>query len=160
MAVFPTTRGLGYAVFEGARAPIDWGTKVVRGDRNKESLSKLRELLAWFRPAALILEDHTGKDSRKSARIKRLIEAIKRLAKKKGIRLFQYSRRLIRQCFTDFHAFNKHEIAKAIAKELPEFVPYVPRKRRPWMSEAHRMAMFDATALIFTFYHFRDAQRA
>ena len=34
LAIQPTTRGFGFAVFEGPQEPIDWGVKEVRKNKN------------------------------------------------------------------------------------------------------------------------------
>ena len=50
------------------------------------------------------------------------------------------------------HARTKDEIARAIAKLLPEFAARVPPMRKLWMSEDYRMGLFDALSLVFTYY--------
>src|SRR6188472_2272789 len=73
-AVFPSARGFGYAVFEGPMSLVDWGVKGVRSiQKNGESLKKLRELLAFYRPDMVVLENCQGRGSRRAQRIQTLI---------------------------------------------------------------------------------------
>ena len=46
----------------------------------------------------------------------------------------------------------RDEIARAIAKMLPEFEALMRPMRKVWQSEAYRMPMFDALSLMFTYY--------
>lgn len=154
LAVFPSTRGFGFAVFEGPQELIDWGVKCAPRKQNAEHRVKLHALLEWYRPDVLILEDFTGDGSRKSPRVRRVIRSMARVANKRKIALASFSRSMIRQAFSEADAFTKHEIAKAIAGNLPELAPHLPPKRKLWMSEDYRMSIFDAASLALTFFHF------
>src|SRR5437899_412106 len=104
LAVFTSTRGFGYVVFEGPRSPIDWGVKRVRGDKNSESLKKIAELIEFYGPDTLVLEDYRGKGSRRAGRIERLIDAAAALARQKRIDTRPYSREHIRRSFGNSRA--------------------------------------------------------
>lgn len=67
--------------------------------------------------------------------------------------MFQYSRGQIRRAFAAQGATTKEQIAAALASQFPELARRLPPKRKVWMSEDHRMAIFDAVALIFTGLH-------
>ena len=158
LSVHLNTRGFGYALFEGVAAPVDWGIKVVKA--KPDTIEQVRLLLHLFSPSVLVLQDCGGKLSRCTKAIKALSDRIVALAKKKGIRVLRYSRDEIRSCFAYYGARTKDEIARAIAKLLPEFAPRVPPMRKVWQSEDHRMGLFDALALTTTYYaseHLRPA---
>lgn len=103
-------------------------------------------------PAVIVLRNCSDRYALCSERCKRLIKRIMDYAKKKGITITRFSRADIRQCFAVHGARNKGEIARAIAKRLPEFSPHVPEMRKLWQSEAYGMGVFDALALVFTYY--------
>ncbi len=154
LAIFPSVRGFGFALFHGAWIPIDWGFRHVDGDKNERSLAKVRRLIEDYAPDIVLLENHAGDGSRRSPRIKSLIDDIAALAQRKGVQVAQYSRDQIRECFAEFDATNKYEIAQAISRSLPEFPPQLPPERKIWLPEDPRMSIFDAVSLVFTHVYF------
>ncbi len=153
LAVFPAVRGFGFALFHGAWTPLDWGFRHVEGDKNTRALEKVGQLLAQHAPDVLLLEDHAGAGSRRSPRVAALIDEIAALATLKGIAVARYSRDQIRECFAEFGAVSKYDIAKAISDALPEFPPQLPPARKIWLPEDPRMSVFDAVSLIFTHFY-------
>jgi hypothetical protein len=156
-AVFPSTRGFGYAVFEGPKSLVDWGVKGVRGrQKNLASLTKVRELLAFYRPDVLVLENYQGRGSRRARRIQTLINLLTAHAAKERIAIASYSRSEVRACFG---LTTKHEMAEAIVREFPELEPRLPPVRKIWMSEDRRMNIFDAAALAITFFNSKSRRK-
>ena len=150
LAVFPSSRGFGYAVFEGPKSLVDWGVKGVRTtQKNFESLRKIRELLAFYRPDVLVLEDYEGPGSRRAKRIQTLINLMAAHAHQEGMATAFFSRGEVRACFG---LIAKRQIAEAIARKFPELEPRLPPVRKIWMSEDRRMSMFDAVSLAVTFF--------
>lgn len=154
LAIYPAVRGFGFALFHGAWTPIDWGFRHVDGDKNTACLDKVRALFDEYTPDTLLLEDHRGEGSRRSPRVGALIEEITRLAMEKDISVACYSRDQIRECFAEFDAKSKYDIARAISRVLPEFPPQLPPQRKIWLPEDTRMSIFDAVSLIFTHFYF------
>lgn len=152
LAVDPATRGIGFALFEGPRQPIDWGVKDAKVDKNAQGLLRIQRLMDFYHPDVIVVEDYAGEGSRRSTRVQQLIKDIKRLAQTKGIKTYSYSRSAIRKTFAQSGAKTKYEIAKKIAEWLPTFAQRLPPVRKPWMSEDYRMSIFDAVALALTFY--------
>src|SRR4051794_13447518 len=72
LAIYLTTRGFGFVVFEGRQRTIDWGVKDARGDKNGKVLAKIEELMAWYKPGLLVLEHAYAPTSRRTGRIRRL----------------------------------------------------------------------------------------
>jgi hypothetical protein len=157
LAVFPSTRGFGYAVFEGRQSLIDWGVKsVCRFQKNLESLQKIRELCSFYRPDVVVLEDYQGQGSRRAKRIRILINLITAHAAEGHVSTASFSRAEVRACF---ELTTKQEIAKAIATEFPELEPRLPPVRKIWMSEDRRMSIFDAVSLAITFFDSKSRTR-
>lgn len=151
LGIDPTSRGVGFIILESPTTPIDWGVKVVRKDKHVASLSKITELIRHYRPDVIVLEDH--KNSRRCPRIKHLLSEVCELAANKGLKGRCFTVSYVKKVFRAFSAQTKHEIAQAVAQQLPELAPQVPRYRKPWMSEAHGMAIFDAAALALTYFY-------
>ncbi len=89
----------------------------------------MRLLLPLFNPAVVVVQDCAGKLSRCTEFIRKLVNKVAARAKKKGIRVHRYSCADIRSCFAYYGAQSKDEIAREIAKLLPEFERLVPRMR-------------------------------
>jgi hypothetical protein len=156
LAAFPSTHGFGFAVFEGPFRPIDWGLKRAPRQTRTPAIRKLADLIEWYQPAVLVLENHAGEGSRKSPRVQRVIAGMAGYAGKRNLALASYSRHMIRQAFAETGAVTKHEIAQLLARDFPELAPRLPPVRRLWMTEDCRMAMFDAASLALTFFHFES----
>jgi hypothetical protein len=73
-----------------------------------------------------------------------------------SITIRSFSRSAVRDVFSRFGAFTKHQIATAIANQLSELALWVPAPRKCWMSEDYRMSIFNAVAFALTFFHFES----
>jgi hypothetical protein len=69
-----------------------------------------------------------------------------------GLRSRVFSSARVRRTFSAVGASTKFEIALAVAAQFPELEHHKPRYRKPWMSEDHHMAFFDAVALALTYF--------
>lgn len=153
LAVHPASRGFGYAVFESPRTLVDWGVKSTRRDKARQTLEKVTELLWLYGPEALILEDSSG--SRRGLRVEQPLTSLKALALLKGVKPRAVSKGQVRNVFLEFHAQTREQIAIVLADRFPELAPWLPRHRKPYMSDDYRMAALDAAALAFTYIQTR-----
>jgi Holliday junction resolvasome RuvABC endonuclease subunit len=152
LAIYLTTRGFGFVVFEGRQRTIDWGVKDARGDKNRKVLVKIEELMSWYKPDMLVLENAHGTKSRRAERIRQLQLQIVELAKTRKIPLRQFTRSDVRAAFASRNASTKYEIAGAVSRELPDLAPWLPPPKKIWMSEDRWLGMFDAASLALTYY--------
>jgi hypothetical protein len=154
LAIFPSTKGFGYAVFEGPRSLVDWGVRAVRGrQKNLESLNGVRALLTFYRPDVLVLENYEGVGSRRAKRVRTLINLMAAQAARERMTTASFCRAEVR---ASFGLTTKRRIAEAIVREFPELEPRLPPVRKIWMSEDPRMSIFDAAALAMTFFDTRS----
>ncbi len=154
MAIHLNARGYGFAVFEGHLAPVDWGVVEVRAKHKRvQLLERVRSQLEQYVPDVLVVQNMLDPYTRRSHRIRRLNALIIELAEDMCVALVSYSRGEVRKCFAYLGAVNKDRIAAAIARHIPEFERFLPPPRKVWMSEDARMGIFDATALVLTFFH-------
>lgn len=151
LAIDFTSRGFGYALFEGHPNLIDWGTTQLKAAEKLRCIFQIRKMIQRCRPAVLALEDPKG--SRRCSRIKRLIDSIRSLSVQYHIKARCFSRRQVREYFSRYKARTKHQIAIAISDQFPELKPQLPRYRRPWMSEDERMSIFNATSFALTYFN-------
>ena len=156
LAIALSTDGVGYTLFEGPRNLVDWQIHRIRADRNKKSLMRVEILFERCQPDILIIEDYAGAGSRRRARIRRLIRSIKYRADKQVIETHQFSRGQLRAWFAPFGATTKHQIATKITAWFPELKRILPPKPKPWIPEHPAMMVFDAIAMVITYYDHAD----
>jgi|ERR1017187_203160 Holliday junction resolvasome RuvABC endonuclease subunit len=149
LAIAPSIRGFGFAVLEEQETLVDWGVKTVKkGDKNKQSLAKVKKLIADYQPGVLVLEDTSAKGSRRAPRIRKLCQQIIKMTANRKVSVKLFSRDQMMKTFIADGRGTKHALAEMIADRFPEELgSHLPPKRKPWMSEDSRMTIFDAVAL-------------
>ena len=153
LAVYPFSRGFAFVFFEGPGSPFEWGVKEIKEKhKNTKTVDEIKKLIDRYRPEILVIEDTADGGSRRTSRIRKLYRALAHLAAAEYVDLYRYKRNEITQCFASVGARTKHEIAQAIAMQIPAFAHRMPPFRKPWMSEDPRQSMFDAAALALVFY--------
>lgn len=150
LAAHPTTRGIGWTLFESPLAPVDWA--VVRSNDNAKCLERIEQLIERYAPEAIILEETALPGSGKLNRVQRLALAVAQLAANRGIEVCCYSRVAVRTCFASVGAQTRYEIAQAIATHVDAFRHRLPPLRKAWMSQDARLSIFDAAALALTHF--------
>lgn len=160
LALYPITRGVAFVVMKSPLAPIDWGIKGIQGrDRQTSSLEKVAALVEVNQPDAIVLEDPTAPRLSRARSIERLTRAIERLARQEGIEAYRYPRSAVQDCFSQFGARTRYDVAATVAARIPELERFLPHRRKLWESEDPRMGIFRAAALALTHYDLqaRDA---
>lgn len=160
LAIDPTTRGFGFVVFEGIDHLLDWGVvHVKRQDKHEQCLARVAVLMDRYEPSVVVVEDPSPGASRRIARVRHLITAVIELATRRRARTCCLTRRAIRKHFLEVGVDTKGPIAGAIATRFPELTPHLPPKRKMWMSEDDRMAIFDAASLALTYLSALEKRR-
>jgi hypothetical protein len=157
LAVVPNTPGFGYAVLEGHDVLVKWGTKWVRGDKNKGSLKALKQLLNYHHPHVLVLENIS--DTKRSERIRSLNRRMRTMTKSFKVPVLDFSKKELKQHFLQDDNAKKYDIAKAAAEKYPEELGYLlPPRRNFYDSEPPRMSVFEAVALALMVRHGKKAR--
>lgn len=147
LAIDPIPRGMGFAILEGERCLVDWGMTDVRmKSKRRASLGRLVTLIDRYQPEVLVLEDWRRHDCRRSPRVRKLLYRCTVAAARRGLKVFPVSSAVLRRAFPDLDPFTKEAYARAIVTRFPELEAWLPPRRKPWMSEHHRTAIFDAVA--------------
>ena len=152
LALHPATTGFGWALFEGPLTPVDWGTAKVSKDRNAGCLARIEVLIANLHPSEIVLESFEGNNVRRSARIRRLYRSLISLAGVNGIESRVFSREAIAKAFSSLGSPSRYEIAAAIASHVSAFEHLLPPRRKIWLPEDPRMALFNAAAVAMTYF--------
>lgn len=156
LALYPTTRGFSFVLFEGPETPYDWGVKAIPGRRkNARTIAEIRRLIDRYQPYAIVLEDVSEKKARRGSRVRHLTWGIAHLAQAESIEVHRYTKATVHNTFRRSGAKTKQEVAQAIAIHIPAFAHRLPPIRKAWMSEDPRMSLFDAAALGLTFFAHR-----
>lgn len=100
LAIAPSSRGFGYAVLEGQKSLVAWGVKrVEKGDKNKQSLAKVKKLIVQFQPDNLVMQNASTKCSRRAPRIKALSRRVIALAASQNLKVKLFSDKQVKRTF-------------------------------------------------------------
>jgi hypothetical protein len=153
LALHVTTRGFAFCLFDGPGQLVDFGIKHVgRGDKNAESLALIEHLITRFDPHAIVFEDVTEIGSRRVSRVRSLCRNIERLADKGGVETYTYPWQIVFSVFSNGHPKTRHDLACMVSEILPDIARRLPPKRKIWLPQDPRQALFDTAALGFTYY--------
>lgn len=158
LALDPITRGFGFAVLEGPVTLVDWGIRYAPNDDARAPLQRIGDLIDLYNPDVIVTEDPGHQKSRRCARVGGLIEKVQRLATD-DLEVHLISASLVRKVFGDDEVVTKHGIATIVAEHFPELAPRLPPRRRVWMAEDRRGAIFDAAAFGLTYFLRDETQR-
>lgn len=155
LAIDPTFKGFGFAIFEGPERLLDWGVAWVDRDKKDGALLRTTALIRRYDPEVVVIEDHTRRACRRRERARDLLKAIAHLASAHSIVVQRVSVRSVRAVFSPIGVSTKYPIAAALASRYPELAPALPRRRKPWKSEDDRMGIFDAAAFAVAYFESR-----
>ena len=151
LAIALSARGFGYSVMED-HVMLECGNKGVRGNKNRQSISKIEKLMKQFLPGVLVLQDVNAKGCHRAPRIKVLHQQVVELAAKQKCKVRLLSGSKLRITLLGDVKGTKHEMAEMLAQKFPvELAGKLPPKRRAWENEDGRMDMFDAVGLAVVF---------
>jgi len=147
LGISPSTRGLGFALFEGSSTLVDWGVKVSKsGDKNAVCLAHAANLLDHYHPDLLVLPE--TEETRRAQRVRALAREMEAMALGAGVRVARVARKSLHRAALRSDSATKHALAKFLASQYPDELGFrLPRRRRIWSSEPHQMDIFDAVAL-------------
>jgi len=154
LAIAPTTRGFGFAVLEDGAILVNWGIRSAEGDKNKQSVAKVKQLITQYQPSLFVLQDM--KTSFRRSRVRNLSQKLIGVAAANKVKVAFISLEQVRLGLLTDGRGTKDAVAEALVKKFPqELTPRLPKKRnRPWISEQYNMGIFDALALAVTYHSF------
>lgn len=153
LALYPNTRGFGYALLESPSGARDCGIVTVKPVNNQRCLNRVKQFIDYYEPTLVILRSANGTAAYKGKRTQRLIRDIVAICHYWGVPVKEYSREQVRFIFEQFGATTKYQIAATVVKNLPQLKGKMPPVRKPWMCEDYNMGIFDAIALAITHFY-------
>ena len=151
LAVYPTSRGFSWILFEGPHKPVAWHNVHARPGRERHLLLRFRRILDRYEPSVLVLQSFDEAGSRRGPRIRRFCEAMMREASARGMDTPVFSREAIRMAFAEYGAASRSAIARVIASRIDDISHRLPEWKFGY-SEDGRHSLFNAAALAFTYF--------
>ena len=159
LSVYPTVRGYAFVLFDSPLSPHDWGSKAIKHDvGSAKTIASIKDMLDRFRPDVLVLEDVKERQAKRTLRLKRIVTALRPVARSLSVEVVLVKRKDVRAAFAQFGAINKLDIAKVIASKMEAFAPRMPKARKTWQAQDPRMALFDAASRALTYYYSLEEQ--
>src|SRR5580692_2479503 len=115
LAVRPTSRGFGWALFEGPLAPVDWGIATAKVNKSAQCMVRFKQLLDQYHPSALILEKFDDEDVHHSERIRTLAETMRGSANTRAMDTPIYGKKEVSITVTGNAKASRHTVAAAVA---------------------------------------------
>jgi len=140
-------RKAGFAVFEGTRL-LDWGVRTYSNQGANLGVTvsgRINGLLQLHSPELVVLRKRTNPAVARALPI--IMESVRMETMRRSIGLRVLSTESVKRFYIGQGCMNEQQIASALAAWYPELRWKLPPKRRPWESENHNMALFDAAAV-------------
>ncbi len=145
LGIDPSTRGFGFVVIEINGRVLHRGVAQVPSRETADLLKRIEILCDEYGPDIIALED--CRTTYRGLRAQREINSIVGFAQLYEIRCALVSRSDVRKTLNLVPRATKHQIATRLGELLPELLPLLPPRRRPWEAERERMNVFDAAGL-------------
>jgi hypothetical protein len=152
LAVHPTPRGFGWALYEGDQALVDWGVASSKDNRSERCMKRFKKLLDQYRPSTFVMENFEQGDPRRGDRIRTLAKTMHGFADSRDMGIFTYRRTEVCTCLTNNAKASRYTVACAVAERIPLLRRELSRKRRYWEEKDGKQCLFDAAALGLTHY--------
>src|SRR6266571_3235648 len=153
LAIDPGTREMGYAVLEGTDL-LYFGVHTFAHRRAAHQLRAdgqrfVRRLMDTFAPQVFVIEKMRYAQSKRSARLPVVVEAMQRCARRQGLLVLTYAPATVKQMICGHGHATKREVAEALVRK---HYGYLEKYRRTDLRtrEMYWQNMFDAVALGLT----------
>jgi RNase H-fold protein (predicted Holliday junction resolvase) len=146
IGINPGTRYLGIAVFQDWNL-LDWRIKLLDGKWSKKKIDRVIDMICeyveLYELNTIVLKK--VHPSRSSKNLGLLVSQIKSLAKRKKMKVYEYSIKELEEIFLRDERHNKKTLAEKMVSDYP-FLSYELEKERAHKNPYH-IRMFEAVAL-------------
>ena len=142
----------GFAVFKGPKQLLDWGgsTYPIPKVGSVPITKRISPLLEIYAPSVVIVRKITQGERYRDLRP--VLSAIRKKAADYSAEVVFVGREEVRRAFGRFGKTTKYDIAAQVATFFPELMWKLPPLRKPWQTEHHNMAIFDAASLGIAYF--------
>lgn len=137
LALAAASQKIGFVFLKGGEV-LDWGLARKASRDVDAAFDQSAAWIDYYKPSRVVIEEVDG-GTRKGKHTISLIHAFDGAAGDRGVEVFALPRRR--------HHRNKYVEAAALAAKHPRIAPWIPRTRKAWESEPHKIIMFEALAL-------------
>lgn len=141
------SRRSGFAVFEGPRRLLDFGTTATPAAYTEDATKGLSGQLKLWLPQIIVVREDRWNDCEMHQEMKSWAGILRTAARSGSFQIHLISQAAIRESFRNLRCRTKAEISTALARIFPELIWYLPPERKLWESEHPRQTVFDAIAL-------------
>jgi len=146
MGINPGTRYLGIAIFLGSELR-EWRIKIFSGKWSKEKMEKIKkavqDFIEHYEPNILAIKKLHP--SRSSKSLKYLVNRIREISRRKGLKVYQYSIKDIEKFFLPEEKTNKSKMVKVLVSEYPDL--FHEFKKEKSNKNPYYIRMFESVAL-------------
>lgn len=153
LVLYPNYFGMGYLICENPKELLNYGISKIRPFTKDRYIKRLHKLLKQYKPALVILRGYEEEDVRISKRTIGIINGFKHEAETHDIPVHQYTRKQIKEVFSQFGGKSKFGIVNTICKWYPELVMRKPQFKMNSDLEDYNMGLFDVFALMLTHHY-------
>jgi hypothetical protein len=151
-------RRSGFAIFEGPRRLLDFGTTGIPSGRVENARNRFSDLLQLSLPAIIVVRRDRWETLMARSEREPLIEALTNESETRGIQIRLLEQDSIISTFRSLGCETKAETSTALARIFPELVWRLPPERRVWESEHPRQSVFDAIALGLAYWQHESSE--
>lgn len=148
LALYPNAVGVGFACLQIPDKLFDFGVTTVNPICNDKLLKKAERFMNYYRPKIVLLKEPAG--LKISRRTDKLIENIAKLSDEKGLMVYRYTNKQIKEVFEIFGATSKYEVSQILIKMFPETAHRAPKAKKWYEKEDYNMIIFHALSLAVT----------
>ncbi|MGA2585651.1 MAG: crossover junction endodeoxyribonuclease RuvC [Candidatus Aminicenantales bacterium] len=146
IGINPGTRYLGFAILYGEEL-MDWGIKVLAGKwkegKIKKAIGIVSEIIDRYQPNVLAIKKlHPA---RRTGKLLRVAKKIKDVARRKGLKVCQYSIKEIEKSLIEGGKLNKKNLIEEIVRRYPALSPNLGKEKV--QKNLYFIRMFEAVAL-------------
>ena len=143
LGIYPHRLGFSYAILEGERRLVDWGTAQLGRRDDQEFRARLAMIIESNRPTLLVCEDLAA--DQRGATARRRVGVAVGFARSLSLKCVVRRPQTIRVALGLDGRASKHDVADRLIELFPELMRLRPR-RRIWQRDS-RMRLFEAVAL-------------
>jgi hypothetical protein len=147
LAIDIRNRRSGFAIFEGPRSLLDFGTIVLPSVLGESDKGRFSDLLRISLPSIIVVRKDRWENMISAPNNRRTIDVLTHRSEVRAIQIRTLESEAANATFRNLGCETKAEISAALARIFPELVWQLPPTRKVWQSEHPRQTVFDAIAL-------------